>query len=65
MVYVELSIIWRYVEAAGNNAPFCEHNNFKMDSQKCTYPSYINEVVNVFAELIVYYSQAEARVFVL
>jgi hypothetical protein len=64
-VYVELSIISRYVEAAGNNTPFCEHNSFKMDSQKFILPSYINEVVNVFVELIVHYSQMGARVFVL
>lgn len=64
-VYVELSVISRYAEAAGNNTPFCEHNSFKMDSQKPILASYINEVVNVFAELIVHYSRAGAPVFVL
>lgn len=62
---MELSTISRYAEAAGNNTPFCEHNSFKMDSQKSILPSYINEAVNVFAELTVYYSQAGVRVFVL
>jgi hypothetical protein len=56
MVYVELGTTSRYLQAAGNTTPFCEHNSIKMDSQKFILPANINEVVNAFLELIVHYS---------